>query len=85
MRHAGNAGNAAILYDIAQATHGHGTAQRDLFSYRMATPVAPSPTMPSEPAPNAETPLLRKTRFLCNAYLYPLPIKTAFLYVNIVY
>jgi len=58
---------------------------RNLFFYGGWRPLPLYPMHPCAPAPNAETPLLRKTRFLCNAYLYPLPIKTAILYVNIVY
>jgi hypothetical protein len=37
-----------------------------------------TPHSPTRARPNAETPLPRKTRFLCNAYIYPLPIKTPF-------
>ena len=78
MSNASDTGNAAILYDMTQATHGRGTSLRNLFLAGGATPLPPSPMHPSAPAPNAETPLPRKTRFLCNAYLYPPPIKTPF-------
>jgi hypothetical protein len=59
----------SLLYDIAQR-HSMGMSLRNLFLYGRQTPPPPSPTHPSAAAPNAET---------------PLPIKTAFLYVNIVY
>jgi len=43
---------------------------RNLFFYGGWMPPTPYPMRPCAAAPNAETPLLRKTAFLCNAYLY---------------
>jgi hypothetical protein len=57
---------------------GYAGRLRNLFFYGTATPAPGYPMHPVRVAPNAETPLPRKTRFLCNAYLYPPPIKTPF-------
>ena len=57
---------ASCDYTVRQRM-AQGTAQRNLFSHRTATPPPPSPMHPSAPAPNTET---------------PPPIKTRIFYVN---
>jgi len=49
---------------------GRSTAQRNLFFYGAAMPSPGYPTMPSAPAPNAETPLPIKTAIFTYTHLY---------------
>lgn len=71
MHHASDIVTLATLIIGKQAeTLARHRVVRNLFSHGGSTPVAPHPMHPSAPAPNAETPLPRKTAILCNAYIY---------------